>query len=97
MLIPDTSVVGPKIWVIYDNERYICVYGHDNKSRLKNISTGDATVGYDDPQITDMSIWFIGQAILIPSIQNILQCQNACSLHKILVNDVPNFLGKNPW
>ena len=92
----DTSVVGSNVLVVHDHERYVDVYGYDSKSRHKNITTVDAAVAYDNPQTGETSVLLINQAILIPSIKNILLCPMQCHLNGVTVNDVPKFLLKNP-
>ncbi len=56
----------------------------------------DAAVAYDNPQTGDTSVLLINQAIMIPSIKNILLCPMQCCLNGVTVNDVPKFLLKNP-
>ena len=56
----------------------------------------DAAVAYDNPQTGETSVLLINQAIMIPSIKNILLCPMQCCLNGVTVNDVPKFLLKNP-
>ncbi len=70
----DTSVVGSNVLVVHDHECYVDLFGYDSKSRHKNITTVDAAVAYNDPQTGDTSVLLINQAILIPSVKNILLC-----------------------
>ena len=91
----DTTVVGSNVLIVHDHERFVDVYGYDNKSRHKNITTVDAAVAYDDPQTGNVSLLLINQAILIPSMENILLCPMQCRLNNVTVNDVPKFLVKN--
>ncbi len=92
----DTSVVGSNVLVVHDHECYVDVYGYDSKSRHKNVTTMDAAVAFDNPHTGDMSVLLINQAILIPSMKNILLCPMQCHLNGVSINDVPKFLMKNP-
>ena len=92
----DTSVVGSNVLVVHDHERYVDVYGYNSKSRHKNITTVDAAVAYDDPWTGDTSVLLINQAIMIPSIKNMLLCPMQCHLDGMAVNDVLKFLVTNP-
>ena len=92
----DTSVVGSNVLIVHDHERYVDVFGYDSKSRHKNVTTVDAAVAYDNPQTGDTSVLLINQAIMIPSMNNILLCPMQCRLNGVTVNDVPKFLLKDP-
>ncbi len=85
----DTNVVGSDTLVVHDNEYYVDVYRYDSKSRHKNVTTVDAAVAYNDPQTGDTSVLLFNQAILFPSIKNILLCPIQCRLNGVTVNDMP--------
>ncbi len=80
----DTSVVGSNVLIVHDHEGYVDVYGYNSKSRHKNVTTVDAAVAYDNPQTGDTSVLLINQAILIPSIKNILLCPMQCCLNSVM-------------
>ncbi len=92
----DTSVVGSNVLVVHDHAHYVDVYGYDCKSRHKNVTTVNAAVAYNNSQIGNTSVLLINQAILIPSIKNILLCPMQCHLNGVSIDDVPKFLVKNP-
>ncbi len=72
------------------------VFGYDRKSRHKIVTTVDAAVAYDNPQTGDTSVLLIIQAILIPSLKNIVLCPVQCCLNCVTINGMPKFLLKNP-
>ncbi len=92
----DTSLVGFNILVVHYHDLYVEFFGYDSKSRHKYVTTVNAAVASDNPQTGDMSVLLNNQAILIPSIKNILLCPMQCCLNSDSVNYVTKFLMKNP-
>ena len=61
----DTCVVGDKCLAIQDHNRPVNVYSYDPKYGCKSAKTVDATVGYQDPWISQKFILVINQAMCI--------------------------------
>ncbi len=68
----DTSIVSSNVLVIHNHEHYLDFYEYDSKSKHKNTTTVNAAVAYDNLQTGNRSGLLIDQAIMIPSMTNIL-------------------------
>ena len=74
----DMCVVGDNCLVFHDYNRPVNVYSYDLKDGHRSAKTGDATVGYQNPQSEQKYILMINQAIHIVGLENHLLCPMKC-------------------
>ena len=90
----DWEVTGVCDCIILHN-RPVNVYCYNPKDCHRSAKTGDATVGYQDPQNGQKFILMINQAIPINGIENHLSYPMQCHLNGLYISEVPKFLAES--
>ena len=70
----ETCVVRDNCIVIHDHNRPVNIYNYNPKDGHRSAKTGDAAVGYQDPQSGQKFISVINQTICIDGLENHLLC-----------------------
>ena len=94
----DTSVVGKEsALLIHGYETPVCVCGYTEEvGHTSNCHVISAVVAYDHPEMGDVYMLVIHQAILIPEMKNNLLCLMQLCDHGLVVNDEPKYMAPNP-
>ena len=94
----DTSVVGKEsVLLIHDYETPVDVHGYTEEvGHISNCRIISAVIAYDHPEMGDMYMLVIHQAILIPEMQNNLLCPMQLRNHGLAVIDEPKYMALNP-
>ena len=94
----DTSVVGKEsALLIHDYETPVHVHGYTEEvGRSFNCCVVSAVIAYDHPEMGDVYMLVIHQAILIPEMQNNLLCPMQLRDHGLAVNDNPKYMALSP-
>ena len=87
----DTSVIGKELaLLIHDYETPVHVHEYTEEvGQSSNCHIVSAVIAYDHPEMGDMYMLVIHQAILIPEMQNNLLCPMQLCDHGLAVNDEP--------
>ena len=94
----DTSVVGKESALfIHDYETPVLVHGYTEEvGSSSNCCVVSTVIAYDHPEMGDVYMLVIHQAIQIVEMQKNLVCPMELCDHGLAVNDEPKYMALNP-